>query len=146
MVNEYTKSIEYIIGVHITIPDDVTDQISKACVEAEVPGYWGNHKIDPHITLHLSAFPQENFDACVQALTQSTHSPFIIELDDVHIEGNPKRENFFVSLGIKKNEALIDLHKDVVKTVNQYRNGLIRAKDILRIENNKYTPEEIKMI
>lgn len=137
---------EYVLGVHIDLPDHISQAILQARTELSIASYWGNYEITPHITIYVTAFPEAVFTDCKQTLKRLDTTVFEIKLTNIAIVENKNRNNIFVMLALESSNALTNFHKTIVKTINPFREGLIRSKDQERIKNNQYSPEEVAVI
>ena len=75
-------NIEYIIGVHVDLPDDIANAVTRARSELDIEYYVGNYEIAPHVTMYISAFPANAFDECVEVFRNSKLKQFTISLRD----------------------------------------------------------------
>ena len=140
------QDVEYTIGVHIDMPGDVVQAIQYAQSNSNIVGYWGNYKITPHITIHLSAFTESDFLHCEEELRKQSLKSFDVQVKGLGINPNKKRGNIFVMLEIERDDAIVSFHKDIVEFVNKYRKGMVRTKDKQRIKKGEYSQTEIDTI
>lgn len=99
--------------------------------------------IDPHVTLAISPLPEATLHLATAELDRyfADKGPVEVFLNDVEID----REGRFLYLSVES-DGVTRWHSALTAIISQYRDGYIRAKDALRLEQGFYDKVEIANI
>lgn len=137
--------IEYLLGVHILPPKKLVREIQTLSKLLNFP-YKSYYGLPPHITLHLARIEKGGFATLVSSIAKLPIEPFTVRLTSLMCDTKSRRVPIFIVQRIHKTPPLIQLHANIVRATNAVRGGLIRTKDLKRIQEGLYTKEEIAYI
>lgn len=137
--------IEYLLGVHILPPKKLVREIQKLSKLLNFP-YKSYYGLPPHITLHLARIKENNFERLCESIDRLPKKPFTVQLTSLLCDTKSRRIPIFIVQRIHKTPPLMQLHANIVRATNAVRGGLIRTKDLKRIQEGLYTKEEIAYI
>ncbi len=137
--------IENLIGVHIPLPKKWVREIQQLSKRLNLP-YESYYGLPPHITLHLARIEKNGFPRLVSSIAKLPVKPFTVRLTSLMCDTQSRRVPIFIAKKIYKSRALLHLHERIVLETNAVRGGLIRTKDLKRIQEGLYTKEEIAYI
>lgn len=129
----------YQIGVYILLPKEWGEVIGE--IKRSLLPWSGSYTI-PHISLYICAINKQDFDSVYDKLKQIQLKPFSISFEKVIME----KDKMYYHLAIKKDSKLFKLHEKIVDLINPVRNGLVRQKDIVRIQNNYFSKKQVERI
>lgn len=132
--------MEYVLGVHLTVPFRIARRITSARKRA----YFLGHTLPefpPHVTLYLCRFSREAYLQLLTDLRGLRLPTAAIQID--RVQAKPEnRDSRFVVLQIQRTKSLVRLHTIVTTLGNRLRKNLIRKKDIQRIRTGEYSTFE----
>ncbi|MGD2158182.1 MAG: DUF1045 domain-containing protein [Anaerolineales bacterium] len=101
------------------------------------------YTIRPHITFSITPIPTRNLENAKKAIENflSDKKGFIVRLKGLAVD--PKNRFFYLKV---QNGGISKFHADLVASLNKYRDGYIREKDVERIEQGYYNPSQIQNI
>ncbi len=137
--------IEHLIGVHIPLPKKLVREIQKLSKRLNFP-YQSYYGLPPHITLHLARIEKNGFPRLVSSIAKLPVKPFSVRLTSLMCDTKSRRVPIFIAKKIYKSQTLLHFHERIVHATNTVRSGLIRTKDLKRIQEGLYTKEEIAYI
>jgi hypothetical protein len=98
----------------------------------------------PHVTIYHCRFTEELFKELVGKLSQTSFSPIQFNLGEIEVHPS-KEQGSFYSLEVTGNE-LHNFHKQIINIANPLRGDLQRSKDQERIDQGKYSSNELAHI
>lgn len=131
--------MNYQIGIYLLLPkewEEVIGEIKRSLLPISI-----NYTI-PHLSLYSCVIKKEDFEIIVNQLKNINRKPFSITLSKVNVN----IDDGYYFLDVPLHDELLNLHKEIINIVNPIRKGLIRQKDIDKIENGFYSDKQINYI
>lgn len=131
---------ETVLGIHLNVRSDITKKIQGIQKEFGLV-YPGNYQHEPHVTIYLSRFAQSDFTILQKKIIAAKLRPIRLIITGLSLV--PYRRGIFVSLGMAESTEIKRFHMKIIRIANRLRGNRLRSKDLQRIREKVYTPQEI---
>lgn len=110
-------------------PSDELSEVSREINSVLVERYGSEidftNGIEPHITMYMGLFPEKNFELIFRELSfvLSDYPQFKVKMSEFRLTSDG-----YLFWDVEKSLRIIELHKEIINSLNSLREGLLREK------------------